>query len=76
MSAEDAVPGMSERPAREKAKTPRSEFEAFTREDLALLYLRQARTALVALAVLAFAVLIAYIAFGIINAISVAHLAR
>jgi len=73
MSAESAVPGTSEMPAREKAKTPRGEFEAFTREDLALLYLRQARTALVTLAVLAIAAVLATIVMGIVGVIVFAH---
>jgi hypothetical protein len=73
MSAESAVPGSSEMPAREKAKTPRGEFEAFTREDLALLYLRQSRTALVTLAVVAIAGVLAMIVTGIVGLIVFAH---
>jgi len=57
----------------EKAKTPRGEFEAFTQEDLALLYLRQARTALVTLAVLAVAGVLATIVLGIVGVIVFAH---
>ena len=73
MSAEDAVPGTPEIPVRVKAKAPRGEFEAFTREDLALLYLRQARTALVTLAVLAIAVVIASIITGVIAILLISH---
>jgi hypothetical protein len=72
MSAEGAVPG-SETPAREKARTPRGEFEAFTQQDLALLYLRQARTAVVTLAVLAVAGVIASIVMGIVALIVFSH---
>lgn len=73
MSAENAVPGTPEMPARQKARTPRGEFEAFTQEDLALLYLRQARTALVTLAVLAIAGVIAAIVTGIVGVIVFSH---
>jgi hypothetical protein len=73
MSAENQVPRTSEMPAREKARAPRREFEAFTQEDLALLYLRQARTALVTVAVLAIAWVIASIVIGIVVAIVIWH---
>ena len=73
MSEEDAVPGTPEIPVRVKAKAPRGEFEAFTQEDLVLLYLRQARTALVTLAVLALAVVIASIICAIIAIIVISH---
>jgi hypothetical protein len=73
MSGESAVPGASEMPAREKARAPRSEFEAFTQEDLALLYRRQTRTALVTLAVVAIAWLAASIVSGIVVVIVFAH---
>jgi predicted anti-sigma-YlaC factor YlaD len=73
MSAEDVVRGSSELPAREKARTPRGEFEAFTQEDLALLYRRQARTALVTLAVAAIVAVIAIVVIGIVVAVGVIH---
>jgi ABC-type sulfate transport system permease component len=73
MSGESAVPGTSERPAREKARAPRSEFEAFTQEDLALLYRRQTRTALVTLAAAAIAVVIAIVVIGIFLVMGISH---
>jgi hypothetical protein len=73
MSAANAAPGASEVPAREKARTPRGEFEAFTQEDLALLYRRQARTALVTLAVAAIAGVIAIVVIGILIVVGISH---
>jgi hypothetical protein len=73
MSAENAGPGAPELPVRQKAKAPRNEFEAYTEEDLALLYLRQTPTAVVTTAVLAAAGVIAIIVIGIVIAIGVSH---
>jgi hypothetical protein len=73
MSAENAGPGAPELPAREKARAPRNEFEAFTQEDLALLYLRQARTAVVTIAVLAAVGVITIIVIGIVVAVGISH---
>jgi hypothetical protein len=57
----------------EKATAPRGEFEAGTKEDLALLYLRQARTAVVTMAVLAVAAVIASVIIGIVVAVGISH---
>jgi len=73
MSAENAGPGAPELPARQKATAPRNELEAFTQEDLALLYLRQTRTAVVTMAVLAAAGVIALIVIGIVVAVGISH---
>jgi len=61
------------RAPREKAKAPRGEFEAFTKEDLTLLYLRQARTAIVTMAVLAVTWVIASVIIGVVVLIGISH---
>jgi hypothetical protein len=61
------------RAPRERAKAPRGEFEAFTTEDLALLYVRQARTAVVTIAVLAVVWVIATITIGVVVMIGISH---
>ena len=58
---------------REKARAPVGEFEAYTKEDLALLYLRQARTAVVTMAVLAVAAVVASVIIGIVVAVGISH---
>jgi hypothetical protein len=63
----------SNRAPREKAKAPRGEFEAFTKEDLALLYMRQARTALVTIAVLVVAWVVASVVTGVVVMIAIFH---
>lgn len=74
MTAEFAAPGVPQAPVtRERAKAPRGEFEAFTKEDLGLLYLRQARTAVVTMAVLAVAGVIASVIIGIVVAVGISH---
>jgi len=61
------------RAPREKAKSPRGEFEAFTKEDLALLYMRQARTAVVTMAVAAVAWVIVSVFIGVVVLIGISH---
>ena len=60
-------------PTRVRAKAPQGAFEAFTKEDLALVYLRQARTAVVTMAVLAIVGVIASVVIGIIVAVGISH---
>jgi hypothetical protein len=77
MTSQDA--GSSDRPerpasdARQKAKAARGEFEAFTPGDLQLLYLRQIRTVLVTMSVLAIVGFIGALIIGILVIIDFSH---
>jgi hypothetical protein len=73
MTEEQAGLGAADVPAQEKARAPRNELEAFTKDDLALLYLRQTRTAAVTIAVLAVVGVIAAVIIGIVVAIEISH---
>lgn len=54
-------------------KPPVGPLQAYTREDLALVYLRQAKTAVVTMAVITVIGLVAAVIIGIVVAVSVAH---
>ena len=71
MTAQHAAPETPE--IRKPAKAPRGPSEAYTAEDLGLVYLRQARTAVVTLAVIAVAGVIASLILGIVLAVSITH---
>jgi hypothetical protein len=73
MTAGDAA-GSATPAHRKPAKAPATTLDAYTTEELALVYLRQARTAVVTMAVIAVAGVIASIILGIVVAVGVSHL--
>ena len=77
MTPQDAspdTPGAAVPDARRKAKAPRGEFEAFTPEDLKLLYLRQMRNIQVTMGVLAVIGFVAALIIGILVLVDISHL--
>jgi hypothetical protein len=69
-------PGMPVPDARRKARAPRRELEAFTTDELKLLYLRQMRNVQVTMGVLAVVGFIAALIIGIVVIVDIAHLSN